>query len=205
MSGDSSPATGNGQFADDEVYAHEDLRGQVEDINHRVESLEARVDQGVQAMRENLREQISELTATVEALEARCDRLESDVESLTGLTEDQDSTPERRARDVRQMMANQCEAKADRDGRSGTVAWTYQDILKALESNGHGSLHPPQAYAVMEQLDQLDAFAEVKNAEGDRVIRTSLDALTADGGVNEINNADPVEGGVEPPNSTSTM
>lgn len=206
MTGDSSPVGDNGHLADDEVHAYEDLRGQVEDINHRLDALEARVDQGVQAMREHLRDRIDELQGRIDELEARCQRHQETLDDLVGLAEGQQSTPEKRLMDVRQLMINQARARDDDPGSpAGTVAWTYSDVIDHLESNGHGQIDPKQAYRLMEKLAETDGFAEAENQAGQRTVRTSLSALTANGVVDNVNNEDVEERGRDGGTSTSTM
>lgn len=129
-------------------------------------------------------------------IEATVAELEQTVDSLSGLAEGQQSTPEKRATDACLGLINQAEAD---DPDAGQVSWTYREVQSFLEANGHGTVHPPQAYDVIEALDDVDGFVGTTNRDGQRVIRCNLRRVNADAAVNEINNGTPAEGTTDTP------
>lgn len=119
----------------------------------------------------------------VHALQDRVEELEARVAQLVGLAEGEQSTPEKRAVDVCLGLQNIAEQ------RGGRAQWAYRDIQDHLESIGHEKVHAPQAYRVMDDLDDLDGFAQTENSAGDSVLRCKSAAVNAEAAVNEINNA----------------
>ena len=174
----------------------------------RLNDLEAKVDQVVMNRLTQTEERIDELEATVDELVAENQQLQGELESLTGLADDQASTPEKRAADLRQKLINVAKARDN-----GFVSWSYSDVKDQLESDGHGTVYPAQAYQAMKDAADSDedantshaaGFGYVKNNDDDWTIRVSLDALPAYVGVNEINNAEGESPGAQTANTAES-
>lgn len=136
---------------------------------------------------EDTQETISELTD-------RVDELETELDSLTGVGEGEQSTPAKRALDLRQKLFNAAKARSGRD----QIQWEWTEVRDQLEGDGHGTVHAPQAYRAMKEAAQgiekiedgaPDGFAVSENNDGNQVIRCSLPALSPES-VNGINNAE---------------
>lgn len=139
---------------------------------------------------EDTQEKVAELTERVEELEETLD-------ALAGVGEGEQSTPAKRALDLRQLLLNAAKAKRENStDNPGMVQWEYSQVTDQLEANGHGTVHPPQAVRAMkeaangtkEEDEAPDGYAIAENDDGNRVVRCSLPALTEET-VNEINNA----------------
>jgi hypothetical protein len=127
----------------------------------------------------------------------RVDEIEATLESLAGAGEGSHSTHVNRALALRKLLLTAAQAQKGRSDNAGMVQWTYRQVRDQLESNGHGTVHAPQAYRAMEEaadgIDEIEddapaGYAMTEDADGNRVIRCSLPALT-ETAVNEINNA----------------
>lgn len=136
-----------------------------------VQDLQTRVD--------DLEELVQEQAATIQSLTDQ-------LETLSGLAEGQQSTPDLRNRDVYQSMLDRLVAK-DQE----RYALTYREIEDVLVDKGHGKVWPAQLYDVIEDLAELPGFSEGErryNGEEQRAIRVKRSALPFDPAVNEINN-----------------
>jgi len=141
--------------------------------------------------------QYEETQEQVADLAERVEELEETLDALAGVGEGQSSTPEKRALDLRQLLLNSAQAKQKNSSDNpGMVQWDWKTVQTQLESNGHGTIHAPQAYRAMEEAATgtnsedggPEGYAVVENNDGNRVVRCSLPALTTEA-VNEINNA----------------
>jgi len=185
-----------------------DEQSEVEALRERVEELEEsreedllRVRNSVQSDMEQYRENVlkprlAELEAEVEELREELDEQREELANITGPGDGTATKPEERTRAVRRMMINQAEMR-----EHGTLAWKYDDVIDHLETNGHGKVHPTQAYRIMERAAEADGFGHTENDDGQETLRVSISALPANGGVNSVNNADGVSAGE---NSTET-
>jgi len=143
-----------------------------------------------------LRQLVMQYEETQEQLalvEGRVEELEETLDSLTGVGEGQQSTPQKRALDLRQKLVAAAKARSGRE----QIQWEWTDVRDQLEGDGHGTIHAPQAYRAMDEaangIDGIedaapDGFAVTENSDGNRVVRCSLPALSSEA-VNEINNA----------------
>lgn len=166
-----------------------------EDLLDTLEEHEARLDniEGYQEfIKEFVKPKLDELTTLREqqsAYEQRLDALEEKFELISGVDEDTQSTPQKRAMDLRQIMVRRAEGRND-----GRVALYYQEVLDALRDVGHEGLHKPQAYTAIEDAAAAEGFKEVKvqrtiNNQRRSVdaIALNLDALPTHSASNEIN------------------
>lgn len=144
----------------------------------RFADLEDRLDQ-LEEDNQNLREENEALREELEAL-----RGELDV--LDGLADDEKSTPQKRAADLRRALRRRAK---DRD--QGKLAIHYKAAWDILRDLGHEGLHAPQIYAAMEDAAEADGFQErevSKDGKQVRGIAVNLDELPFNAPVNEINN-----------------
>jgi TolA-binding protein len=173
-----------------------------EDLNElrgEIAAVRGLVEQALQTQLDNQSEQIDDVDGRVDELEARLGQLEAQFESIVGPGDGETTPHQKRKRAVRQMMANQARA---RDGR---VQWDYNDVTDSLEANGHGTVHPPQAYRLIDDVAEHDAFGKGENNDGAKVVRCNADLLPEESGVNNVNNAEAVaatDGGVSSSETT---
>lgn len=173
-----------------------------EDLNElrgEIAAVRGLVEQALQTRLDNQSAQIDDVDDRVGELETRLGQLEAQFEAIVGPGDGETTPHQKRKRAVRQMMANQARA---RDGR---VQWDYNDITDNLEMNGHGTVHPPQAYRLIDDVAEHDAFGSGESAEGAKVVRCNADLLPGESGVNNVNNAESVpatDGGVSSSNTT---
>jgi len=97
----------------------DDLR----DLEVRQDNLEAKIEQAVMKRLERHEEELDSLRETVATLKTENQELRSDLDSLVGLADDQESTPQKRAADLRHKLQN-----VARNRDSGMVSWTYRDV-----------------------------------------------------------------------------
>lgn len=162
---------------------------QVEELLYRVQDLEAKREQVFEPKLDRQAETIAALEGRVDELEAENKSMRAELDSLGELGADKDSTPKKRVLDLRQLLINK--AKADYEsGGDGMVAWTYDQVTDALESNGHGKVYPAQAYDSMETAGDAEGFGFGKNDSDEKVVRVSWTALPAYSSVNDINNVE---------------
>lgn len=130
-----------------------------------------------------LRSRLSALRDDHDDLAQRVDELESEVESLrawrenvTGVADDQESTPEKRALDLREAMIRQAR-QTSADG----VTWWWQQVEENLISLGHGGFKKPTYYAAMEDAAEADGFdittKTVSIQQGERTITKEVKAV----------------------------
>ncbi len=167
----------------------DDLR----DLEVRQDNLEAKIEQAVMKRLERHEEELDSLRETVATLKTENQELRSDLDSLVGLADDQESTPQKRAADLRHKLQN-----VARNRDSGMVSWTYREVRDQLEGVGHENIYAAQAYDAMKDAAEYDedtntshadGFAYIKNDDGQWTIRVNMNALPAHAAVNENNNA----------------
>lgn len=135
---------------------------------------------------EELEERVDELENLVNEQAATIQSLTEQLETLSGLSDGQESSPELRNRDTYQSMIDRLVAK-DRE----KLALTYREIEDVLADKGHGKVWPAQLYDVIEDLAELQGFSEgtrMYNSEEQKAIRVNRSKLPFDPAVNEINN-----------------
>lgn len=173
------------------------IEEQLEKLTYRVQDLEAKREQVFEPKLERQAETISELEQRVAELEAENKSMRAELDSLGELGADKDSTPKKRVLDLRQLLMNK--AKADYEsGGDGLVSWKYNQVIDALESNGHGKVYAAQAYDAMEEAGEAEGFGFGKNDSDEKVVRVNWTALPAYTSVNEINNGKGVPSTDEP-------
>jgi len=144
---------------------------------------------------------IDELEQENQQLRAMVQDLKGQLETVSDLAEDQQTTPEKRAADVRSALIRRAKARADGENRA---AMHYQDVMDALADLGHGSLHKPQAFDAMEDAAEGEGFSmgtKAKNGNQVKAVRVDLDALPAHVASNEINTGEMVSGSQNTPNT----
>lgn len=128
--------------------------------------------------RAELQEEINDLRATVAELQTK-------LEAVAGLADDEESNPDKRAADLRQSLIRHAR---DRDGVA-TMDWN--EVEHTLQTLGHSSLKRPQIYKAMDDATKQDGFKETTTTSehGNRVqaVMVDLDELTAQTQCNEVN------------------
>jgi len=166
---------------------------ELDDLRGEIASVRALVEQALQARLDSQEETMQSVDARVDELETRLSQLEQQFESIVGPGDGETTPHQKRVRAVRQMMANQARA---RDGR---VQWDYNAVTDNLEANGHGRVHPPQAYRIIDAVGEHEAFGTGENADGNAVVRCNASLLPREQQFNNVNNAESVaatDGGV---------
>jgi len=182
-------------MSDDECLTQADLD----------EALEAQREEFQQAMR-SYKEQViqptvDDLEETVEQQEQRIAELEDRLNCVVSPEDEQPSDQETRVYAVREMLRRRAAAR-----EHGTVSMTYSDVQDRLAENGHGEVHPQQAYRIMDEAGQQDGYAYTKDSSGQKVLRFSRDAVNGSPAVHNVNNAtgDAATDGGEEIDSTTT-
>jgi len=178
----------------DESSIEPGLKHRVEDLEIEFEALENYTKQIVDAQLNEQDERIAELENKVDELtelvhqrDQEVAELHGKLESIAGLSDDEQSTPEKRATDLRTALIRQ--AKSDGDAvREGTASKTWRGVTTTLEDFGHGTIHPPQAYSAMEDAADVPGFSHTTNDGGDQIIKVNLAKTPASTAVNRINN-----------------
>lgn len=110
--------------------------------------LAGRVDDNEAAIDE-LRERVADLEATVDEQQTRLD-------NISGLAEDERSTPAKRAMDLQDAMIKAAQQSSAEKG----VTWWKGDIENALATLGHENLHKPDYYDAMADVAEYQGFEE---------------------------------------------
>ncbi len=169
------------------------MSDELRDLEVRQDNLEAKIEQAVTKRLERHEDELGELRERVADLEAENNALRTELDSLVGLADDQQSTPEKRAADLRQKLQN-----VARNRDSGMVSWTYRDVRDHLEAVGHENIYAAQAYRAMKDAAEYDedtntshadGYAYIKNDDDEWTVRVNTSALPAHAVVNENNNA----------------
>lgn len=158
-----------------------DLDAQHEDrMAYRQQVLLPRLDEADEA-RDDLTQEVSELRGAVQRLTDRVRDLEAGYESVIGLAEDKQSSPDKRCADLRLGLIRSAEAKAD----SRTAAKHYKGVQSFFAEHGHGEVKKPEVYKAMEQAAEYEGF-ELRSDElvlpsgrSGRAIVVDLDSLPA--------------------------
>lgn len=111
---------------------------------YRSEVLGPRLDE-LAAARDDAHDHRAELAATLEAVRERVRELEAELASLTGLADDETSTPKKRALDLRQGLIQEARATAD----ATVAAMHWEDVKRFFARNGHGDISKPDCYKAM--------------------------------------------------------
>lgn len=158
-----------------------DLDAQHEDrMAYRQQVLHPRLDEADEA-RDDLTEQVGELKDTVQRLRDRVRDLEAGYESVLGLAEDKQSSPDKRCADLRLGLIRTAEAKAD----SRTAAKHYKAVQSFFAEHGHGEVKKAEVYKAMQQAAEYDGFSlrddelVLPSGRSGRAIVVDLDALPA--------------------------
>jgi len=139
------------------------------------------------AARERLEEQVEELAAEVRQLKAERDgfrermvEVETKLDRLGGLADEEASTPAARARDLALALKNRAQARS-----SGTAHMDYNDVKDTLTDQGHGTVYDQQAYRAMETAAEDVAGVTVGTFDDKRVVRFDLDGFDGEVVVDE--------------------
>jgi exonuclease VII large subunit len=170
-----------------------------DELEQRLKEVRQSVQQDMRSYRnQRVEPELASVSEQVQELHARLDEFEERFNSIVSPADGQPSTHEERVIAIREMLRNKAEAR-----EHGTVGWKYRQIQDQLESNGHGKVHAPQAYRIMEDAAEAEGYAHVKDDGGEQVLRCSLSALADEEAVNIVNNA-PTEAATDGGRKTST-
>jgi len=170
------------------------------------EALQEQHQEFQQAMRsyteQVVQPRINELEKTVAAQDERIAELEDSLNCVVAPEDIEESPHETRVAAIREMLRRRSVAR-----EHGTVSMTYSDVQDRLAENGHGDVHPQQAYRIMEDAGEKDGYAYTKDSSGQRVLRFSRDAVNGSPAVHNVNNGEgeaATDGGREVNESTTT-
>ncbi|MCG1002891.1 MULTISPECIES: hypothetical protein [Halobacterium] len=161
----------------------------IEDHDARLDAVEgyqSYVKEHVIPRLDELEDALDEKNERINDLEATVASLEHKLETLDGLAEDEQSTPQKRAVDLARAMIRQAEQKPD-----GRVAKYYKEVKETLATLGHDNVHDPQAYTAMDDVQEATGFGEMTTTrEGREVdaVYVNLAELDEEQAVNEIKN-----------------
>lgn len=162
--------------------------GRDENLHARVDVLEAKMDWVDDHVIPRL-DDIESRLDDHDQLEAEVADLRAELETLHKVDEGAASTPEKRRKALQKAMLNQFNAREE------AVALDYNDVITALEQQGHGEVYAAQAYDAMEDAGDYPGFSAgeiVKNGEtvsGIKLVPSEVPtSLTPEEAVNEINN-----------------
>jgi len=172
---------------------HEELEARIDELEEIVENQVESFPTMLNARCGGLQDQVDDTDARVDELEAQVEALTETVETLTqklsglaGLQDEEQTTAKKRREDL--VLALQRKA----EGNDGRAQMTYRDVLDQWRILNHGDLDPKQAYRAMEKLGRIDGITETENGDGATVVRINLasfDASTANGVIDNVNNA----------------
>jgi hypothetical protein len=174
--------------------ADENLAARVEDLEEALAGLrtdyEATRDhvleprlEDLEGGRDDAREERAELQAEIQDLRSQVTHLEAKLESVVGLADDQQTSPDKRVADLRQGLIRRAEARAEDE--PDKAAMHYREVRNFFAEHGHGEVSKPDCYKAMEDAaDDAPGFSLGKKAspKGNQVkaVRVELDALRAE-------------------------
>lgn len=172
-------------------------------LRPRLESLEAD--------RDDARQTRVELQAAVETLQSRVAELERDLEALGGVADSSESTPTKRAVDLRQGLIQEARSRAD----ATVVTMHYKDVQRYLARIGHGEVSKPDCYKAMHwaagdagSLEDSPAFViesdgATLNGRSVKAILVDLDLLPSTAGYTPGSSPTTGETGTQPSQQTN--
>lgn len=173
------------------MCSEEELRDQIDFVEDKLESrieqsIEQRLSQletasdDAHAERAELFDAVADLQQTVATMQERLD-------SLAGLAEDQETTPEKRIADLREAMIRRAEAREQNsaDGYPRIKMW-WKEVQALFADYGHGEISKPDCYKAMREAAKGAGFGEStktnENGNDVKAIRLDLDELRAETG-----------------------
>ncbi|MDZ7701840.1 MAG: hypothetical protein U5J98_07075 [Halobacteriales archaeon] len=141
----------------------------------RVDDLEALFKQYVRGYLED------EVADRLADHEERIAELEQQLESVVGLADGEQSSPDKRATDLAMALIRRAKNRTDED----RYAMWWQDVRDSLADLGHGPpVHKQWCFDAMEDVARADGFGEVKikNPDGRQVkaVRVRLAELPSE-------------------------
>lgn len=174
----------------DELTEVERLR---EDLTNFREEFVIPAVHDLESSLETAQDRIEELEATVEQQSVRIEQLDHQVENLIGVDDPDQSTHEKRVKDVRAAMIRRAEAKAERKGETdaGKISMYYQEIQDLLADHGHGDIYDTQVRRVMGEIENVDGFTHGKKTSPEsgrkvKALKLDLTALPTYAGTNNV-------------------
>lgn len=178
-----------------------DIQAVIEDREfYRKEVLKPRLDD-LDAARDDAQTERAELQATLETAWQRIETLETELDTLVGLADDETGGPRKRALDLRQGLIREAREVGGSDSTGASMH--YKEVQRFFAQTGHGEVSKPDCYKAMrwaagetEHLESSPAFwlEEEKRRLNDRDVR----AICVD--VSDL----PTSGGLEASSSPTT-
>lgn len=131
-------------------------QGVVHQLKMRVSDLDDYAKEFLASRISSNEDEIDALHDRIDELEATVEHLDSEMESFIGVSENQRSTPEKRAADLRQAMIRAARNTSAEKG----VKWWKDNVAEHLAAVGHKDLHKPDYYDAMEDAAEADGFEE---------------------------------------------
>lgn len=129
-------------------------------LANRVKRLEHRIDHLLKPEQDEQAEQLDEIRRENEALrdrvaelEAATDTLRDRLEATVGVADASESTPQRRARDLREALV-----RVARNTDAAGVTWWWQEVRDHLAQQGHEGFSKPTYYTAMDDAADKDGF-----------------------------------------------
>lgn len=171
----------------------QDVHSRLDELEEDIDAVdrkhERRVDQTIKPPIEELqedsddaREERAELFQMVQDLQETVTELDQRIEDMAGLAEDQETNPQKRVSDLRQIMIRRAKARGDSDDYERTALW-WEEVQDKFAELGHGEISKPDCYKAMNDLEEFPGFKEgtKSNRHGNEVkaIRLNMDELRA--------------------------
>lgn len=152
-----------------------------------------------------------ELRATVETLSQRTDALEATLETVVGVDDASDSSPGKRATDLRLALVRDAEQRSD--SHAGRAQMWWREVQQFFARTGHGDISKPDCYKAMKWAagDPDDAPESLRPGRGfqltDKQNPNGHDVMAVAVDISEIAEAELpsyADSGVEAPSSSPT-
>lgn len=168
----------------------ESEKSEVEEFRARLSRLEDWKEHVLKSDLAEKDERISELEQTVADQQQQIRGLETQLEALIGVDDDEASTPPKRAQDLRGAMIRALQnSGSDRDG----LTWWWKDVRDHLRTLDHPEFSKPVYYTAMEDAVEAEVFDETKKVvvEDDhtktvKAVRLQADDLPGESGSKQL-------------------
>lgn len=164
----------------------DELEGAIEDLQERREIyrdtvLGPRLDD-IQAESDDARAERAELRAQIQDLQQELRQVHAKLDSIAGLTENQETSPEKRIADLRQCLIRRAESRSD--GFDGSAAMWWKEVRDLFADLNHGEVSKPVCFDAIHDAADYVGFSETTklNENGNEVlaVKVELDALSAE-------------------------
>lgn len=175
-----------------EQMSRDELVEKVDDLESTVEDLQAFHDWYMNHQKgrvDELEQELAEERAARKSLEKTVNEQGARLDAIVGVSEDEQSKPEKRVADLREALIRQAQANTNRNEASMHTG----EIKKLFASLGHtgknGKVYSQWRHDAMEDAAEAEGFRmDTKQKDGREVkaVVVNLDALPAHGPSNDI-------------------